>query len=113
MNIKLKEAIELLESLGFEQFDSEKDDHYLHESIHLNEGDLLYIGNQGSRNCIYIMLTSVYERYYEYTVYILNNVGCGTTELPFHWGELSADWLTLLVMAFTGEPFKLVRNESE
>lgn len=103
--MKIQQAIELLESLGFEEFEWLKDGHYNPKVISVNRDEFLYIGNKGSRNCIYIKLIPLWPTIYDkdhckYEVWILPDIGDDAVYLPFRWAELSADWLTHLVMAF-------------
>lgn len=94
-----EKEIVLLTSLGFEEYNPNNDNHY-HSEIEVLEGEKLFIDGDRSRQRLYVKLSEgVYDDVW-YDVYVLNNIGCGATRLPFSWGELSASWLTHLKMAF-------------
>lgn len=91
--------IALLKSLGFEEYDANDKSHFGPE-IDVEEGELLYVDGSYSRNRIYVKLSESAYNDVWFDVYVLNDIGCGVTGLPFKWAELSASWLTHLKMAF-------------
>jgi hypothetical protein len=64
----------------------------------MTNGDRLFFQSFYHRNLISI----VFDRDMRYKVYVQNDVGCGTTEMPFRWSELTASTLNHLYMAFMG-----------
>lgn len=95
------EAIELLIRLGFEEFDLDKDGHF-EPSIELGEGDRMFT-DKGGRNAIYVVVSEYEYGFmcgYYFTVYVLENVGCGAVELPFLWADLDEVWIRHLQHAF-------------
>lgn len=91
--------IALLKSLGFEEYDASNEWHYDSE-ISIEEGEMLFIDSGHSRNRLYVKLSEGAYNDVWFDVYVLNNIGCGATLLPFLWSELSAEWLTHLKMSF-------------
>lgn len=75
--------------------------------VDFKAGDLCYIEKDFHRNLFCIVLTpetySDDSQFWEYKVYVMEDVGCGFHWTPFRWGELRIKTLQLLYEAFMGK----------
>lgn len=87
--------LRLLDQLGFQEFDSHKDSHMVQNDIEIQEGERLFVEEHFNRKRIFIKIGDD-DSYngYEYTVYVLSDIGCETIRMPFNWSDIASDWLT-------------------
>lgn len=95
--------IDLLTSLGFQEYDRDNENH-VEPDIDLQGYERLFIEEDFCRQRIFVALDETINGF-GYYVHVLNDIGCGSTLIPFQWSDLSADWLTHLKIALSGHGF--------
>lgn len=106
--------LQLLDKLGFVEYDPENEEHFTHALVP-QEGQRLFVEEHVTRRRFYILITDetwmACEGVFDFSVFVLEDIGCDLVRMPHAWCYLHEGWLTLLKKSFEGHGF--IKNGKE